>query len=137
MALATEVAEALANFIMMAVTKVMRLKTALYVFCALILAGTSVLFIYTSVQNEGVKENDVVYPIFLLFINLGIVAEFDIVYLINAEYFQPAILATAYGICNVAARSISILAPLVGRISNPWPLAILIVYSGLTILFAT
>lgn len=47
MALATEVAEALANFIMMGVTKVMRLKTALFMFCGLILGGTSVLFIYT------------------------------------------------------------------------------------------
>ena len=49
MALATEVAEALANFIMMGVTKIMPLKTALYMFCMLILTGTSVLFIYTSV----------------------------------------------------------------------------------------
>ena len=121
MALATEVAEFLANFLVLGVTKVMKLKTTLYLTCALIFVGTGILLIYSEINGSVIEDNNMFYPVLLLFINLGIVAEFDVVYLINAEYFPPAILGTAYGICNVVARLISILAPFVAKLEHPWP----------------
>ena len=66
--------------------------------------------------------------------NFGVVCAFDVAYLINVELFPTIVLATAYGVCNIVGRFVSIFAPLAARIPNPMPLVILIVFSGLCVI---
>ena len=69
--------------------------------------------------------------------NLGVVIAFDIAYLINPELFPTILLASAYGICNIFGRAVSIFAPIVAKIPNPYPLIILIGYSLLCVFLST
>jgi hypothetical protein len=45
-------------------------------------------------------------------------------------------LATAYGVCNILGRSISIFSPIVAKIQHPVPLVVLSVFAGLCALLS-
>lgn len=52
------------------------------------------------------------------------------VYVIINEIFPTLYLATAYGVCNIVGRAVAVSSPLVARVSPPWPMLILAVYSA-------
>jgi len=51
------------------------------------------------------------------------------VYVIVNELFPTLYVATAYGACNIIGRAVAVASPLVARVSPPWPMMILAVYS--------
>ena len=64
-----------------------------------------------------------------LILYTGVVTAFDLVYLIVNDMFPTIFRATAYGVCNILGRFISILSPLIARMPGYWPLGILAVFS--------
>ena len=59
----------------------------------------------------------------------GFVTTFNMVYVIVNELFPTLYVATAYGACNIIGRAVAVSSPLVARVSPPWPMLILAVYS--------
>lgn len=134
MSLAIETAELMASFVCLFITKLISLKNSLLLFCLFVCSGAVMLLVFLNNQgSEPSKAQDLVLPVLLLIINFGTDASFTVAYLINTDIFPPSILATAYGVCNVMGRLISILAPLVAKAPHPWPLAILIGFSSICI----
>ena len=64
--------------------------------------------------------------------NLGVVIAFDVAYLINAQLFPTVLLATAYGVCNILGRFISIFSPIVAKLPHPIPLVVLAIFAGVS-----
>ena len=137
MSLSVEFAEFMSSLVCLFITKIMPLKTALVLFSTLVCLGTTCLLIYTNStltdRTRDPKDGNL-YPIILLLINFGVVASFDVAYLINAEYFPPAILSTAYGVCNVVGRLVSIFSPIIAKAPHPLPLVVLIAFSAVVII---
>lgn len=52
---------------------------------------------------------------------------YTIVYIATLEFFPTYILGTVFGICNVTARSITVLSPMIAEASQPTPTLMLIV----------
>ena len=75
------------------------------------------------------KKETILNSTLILVTNFGIVAAFDIAYLINAELFPTILLSTAFGCCNILARLTSILSPIAANIPQPYPLVILFVFA--------
>ena len=141
MAFSTELAELLGIITCIYATRVMTLKNALMVACGYICFGSIVLLIFMTnyINEDGTSKDNtgLAYPLILLVINWGINVAFDLAYLINVEYFPPSILATAYGICNLLCRLISILSPFVAKLPSPYPQGILIFFSAFTCVMAS
>ena len=134
MSLAIEAAELMASFVCLFITKLMSLKNALLMSCLFVCTGAVMLLLFLNSQGgDPNKAQGLVLPALLLIINFGADASFNVAYLLNAHLFPPAVLATAYGVCNVMGRLISILAPLVAKAPHPWPLVALIGYSSICI----
>ena len=64
-----------------------------------------------------------------LLLYTGITMAFNLVYLIVSELFPTIFRATAYGVCNVPGRLITILSPLVAQLPGLLPLGILAIFS--------
>ena len=128
LSLATEFAEFLASIACLFVQERMDLKKALTFFCSLIALGSfGMLFIAEDmVKGENSSNWNV---LLILMTNLGIVAAFDVAYMINAQLFPTVMLATAYGCCNVLGRLVTIGAPVVAVLPQPWPLVVLLAFA--------
>jgi len=129
---ATEIAEFLASVICLFITRIMDLKKAMFLFCTLVCissVGMLLFFMYSSDSDESRKSNYINAGLIML-CNLGTVCAFDIAYLINPTLFPVLVLSTAYGACNVVGRFVSIFSPVVAKIPNPYPIFILIAFSG-------
>lgn len=63
-------------------------------------------------------------PIFVILAKFGICMNFVLVYTATNLCFPSDFLGTAYGICNLFARAISIGAPQVAEIPDPIPMII-------------
>ena len=89
--------------------------------------GFSVAFTFvfaTSVAFEVLNEYpEVTYPC-VLAIRIGIILWFSMWYLCQSEYFKPSLSARSFAFCNVLARVLTILSPI---IVNTVPHSILIV----------
>ena len=70
----------------------------------------------------------VVVPFAVLAAQFGCNAAFTMLYIATIEYFPPQFMGTVFGVCNVTARSITILSPMVAEAPRPTP-TILIVAS--------
>lgn len=67
-----------------------------------------------------------VIPFAVLIAQFGISAAFGMLYMGTLEYFPSQFLGTVFGVCNVTARSITILSPMVAEASPPTPTLLLI-----------
>ena len=136
LSLSVEFAEFMSSVVCIFITRLMPLKRALVIFATLVCVGSVCLLLYTnSTLKDKTRDpkDGSLYPIMLLLINFGVVASFDVAYLINTEYFPPVILSTAYGVCNVVGRLVSILSPVAAKAPHPVPLLVLIAFSGIVI----
>jgi hypothetical protein len=68
------------------------------------------------------NSNEILIPIFLLFAKGGVTGTFTLCYLANAHIFPAIIAGTAFGICNVGAKTTTILSPLVAEVDPPIPM---------------
>jgi hypothetical protein len=121
LSLATETAEFIASVACLYITQ-MPLKRALF-FC-LILVSCGSLGISIIGENKGEMKDNMMSAGLILITNMGVVAAFDIAYLINAKLFPTTVLATAFGVCNIFGRAVSIGSPLMARIPAPWPMVV-------------
>ena len=135
LSLSTEFAELLASIICYFIQRCISLKKALIIFSLMIAAGSfGMLFIASEMADETaeIPQNKQFFNVGLILVtNLGIVAAFDVAYLINGELFPTILLATAYGCCNILGRLITIAAPGAALLPQPWPLIILLAFAML------
>ena len=68
----------------------------------------------------------------ILFNNFGVTSTFDVAYLLNTEMFPTIFLGTAYGFCNIIGRFITILSPIIAKIEHPYPMIIMVIFSGIS-----
>lgn len=78
--------------------------------------------------SEG---NDSIVPFMLTFARDGVKVTFDICYLANSLLFPAIFAGTAFGICNIGAKTATILSPLLAEIEAPYPM---IVFSSIALM---
>ena len=107
------------------------LKKAILLFSLMIAAGSfGMLFIAKEMVSDDPSDSGSYLNVGLILLtNLGIVAVFDIAYLINAELFPTILLATAYGCCNILGRAVTIGSPIAAVLPQPLPLVILFIFA--------
>ena len=67
---------------------------------------------------------------------LGNAAAFSLVFLANSALFPPLFISTCFGVCNIGARLVTILAPMVAEIEYPYPAYVFIVATAVATLSA-
>ena len=137
LSLSTEAAELLASIICLFIVHVMDLRRALFMCCCIVLAGCIAMMIATKISdnsNDGKTDmqDNLISSVLIMLTNLGVVIAFDVAYLINAQLFPTVLLATAYGVCNILGRSISIFSPIVAKLPHPIPLVALAIFAGVS-----
>jgi hypothetical protein len=61
----------------------------------------------------------------------GVQATFDICYLANSFLFPAIFAGTAFGICNIAAKISTILAPILAEFTPPLPMIIFTILTSM------
>lgn len=122
--LSSEVAEMVACVLCLFITEIASLKNSLALFSFTISAGSLGLLFVDIGPDSGLAIAALVFVT-----NFGVVCFFNIAYLVNPQFFPTILLATVYGCCNGLGRFITISAPVVGEIAEPWPLLILLGFS--------
>jgi MFS family permease len=79
----------------------------------------SLLIIF--IASESTKD---FVPYMLTFARDGVKTTFDICYLANSLLFPAIFAGTAFGICNVGAKTATILSPLVAEVKDPIPMIV-------------
>ena len=69
--------------------------------------------------------------IMVTFARDGVKATFDICYLSNALIFPAIFAGTAYGVCNIGAKTVTILSPMLAELNPPVPM---IVFSSVALI---
>ncbi|CDW88844.1 organic cation [Stylonychia lemnae] len=118
-------AELLASLACILVTRCMTLKQSIILFCGISCAASfAIIFAFGS--------TDILVAVLILFNNFGITSTFDVAYLLNTQMFPTIFLGTAYGFCNIVGRFISIMSPIIAKIVHPYPLIIMVIFSGIS-----
>jgi len=128
MSSSTAVAEILASIICLAIAGRYDTRKTVAGFALLSCVGTVGIILLKSTYKGNSQIPD---AIGYLVQYTGFVSCFNMVYVLVNELFPTIFLATAYGACNVIGRAVAISSPLVARVSPPWPMMILAVYSGI------
>mmetsp|Transcript_21643 Transcript_21643/g.28991 ORF Transcript_21643/g.28991 Transcript_21643/m.28991 type:complete len:142 (+) Transcript_21643:1371-1796(+) len=76
-------------------------------------------------------------PFTVLATQFGCSAAFAMLYMATLEYFPTHLLGTVFGICNVTARSITILSPMVAEAARPTPTIMIVATCLAAVLFST
>lgn len=109
----------------------MDLRRALFCCCGVIASG-SLLLIFIASSDKSTKlnmEDNLIQSGLIMVTYMGVLVAFDVAYLITSDLFPTILLATAYGICNISARFITIFSPIVARLPHPVPLIVLIIFA--------
>ena len=70
------------------------------------------------------NAEEVLIAVFVLFARCGVAFAFNMVYYATPQMFPTEICSTAFGICNVFARFLTILSPLIAELPDPVPMTI-------------
>lgn len=133
LSLATELAEFLASVVCVFITRIIDLRKALLICCLTVCSGSIIMIFVTGSEDSGSMKDNLLPAGLIMLTNMAVVIAFDVAYLVNAELFPTIVLATAYGVCNVFSRAISITSPMVAKAINPpFPLIILAVFAFLS-----
>lgn len=120
----SSLAEVIASIVCGTITRFYDLKKILIFFCMFSFVAAFLLVFLGNGDNEYIA-------LLILFANFGIISTFDICYLINVELFPTIFLATAFGMCNIIGRFVSIMSPLIAKMEHPYPMIILVVYAAI------
>jgi len=104
--------------------KKLGIKVTLVFWFSLSLAGGILLIIFGNAHENLI-------PIFVLFSKAGVTATFNLCYLANAQIFPAIFAGTAFGICNIGAKTTTILAPLIAEVNPPLPMILFCITAGL------
>ena len=66
----------------------------------------------------------------------GMKMTFAIVYLANAQIFPAIFAGTAFGICNIGAKLVTIFAPYIAEVNAPVPMVIFTILSSIAALLS-
>ena len=79
----------------------------------------SIPVIFSQNASEGYKQY--IVPVCLWIANFGSCGNFANLYIGHLDLFPLVFATTTMGICNVVARSLTVFAPLVAEIEEPYP----------------
>lgn len=74
-------------------------------------------------------EHTHLVPLFILLSRMGNSMAFNAVYVSNTRFFPTHFLTSTYGIVNFVSHMVSVGAPLVAEVSDPWPFGVYLVNS--------
>ena len=74
---------------------------------------------------------DNLVPFLILFAKFGVASTFNTAYLANAILYPASLVSTAFGICNIAARLTTIVAPELAEVPAPIPMTVFTVLAAL------
>ena len=80
-----------------------------------------------------ITENNILIAVMILLTKFGVSGTFNIAYLANASLFPAIFRSTTFGICNIFARVITILAPLIAETDDPFPMMTFTIMAGVGI----
>ena len=106
------------------------LRRALFVCCMLVTTGCLLMLFVIKEGDLDTDKSNLGKAGVVLVTYLGVVACFDLVYMLNPWLFPTVILGSAFSICNIFSRFISIFSSPVGYLPHPYPIIILLIYSG-------
>lgn len=67
-----------------------------------------------------------VVPIAVLTAQFGVSSAFGMLYMCTLQYFPSQFMGTVFGVCNVTARAITIMSPMVAEAAQPTPVLMII-----------
>lgn len=67
-----------------------------------------------------------VIPFAVLAAQFGVSSAFGMLYMCTLQYFPSQFLGTVFGVCNVTARSVTIMSPMVAEAAQPTPVLTII-----------
>jgi len=108
LAIASSISEILANTFCYFITSIFPNKKSLVLSYILAFLGSMGFWI---AKDTVLSSSNILY--YVLFSKFGITVAFNVTYVIMGDLFPTLLKATAFGICNVIARFISILAPVI------------------------
>jgi hypothetical protein len=76
-------------------------------------------------------------PMIVLITRSGMKATFDACYLANSTIFPAIFAGTAFGICNIGAKIVTIFSPLTAEVPNPVPMVIFSTLSTVAMIAAS
>ncbi|CDW72064.1 organic cation [Stylonychia lemnae] len=119
LAIASSISEILANVFCYVITSIFPNKKSLILSYILAFFGSMGFWV---AKDTVLSSSNILY--YVLFSKFGITVAFDVTYVIMGELFPTLLKATAFGICNVIARFITILAPRIALLPQPYPMLI-------------
>lgn len=96
------------------------------------LAGGATVFLWIAEANDAIEE----VPVLILVAKFGVCSFFAMLYMNTLVYFPTQYLGAVFGICNIASRAITILAPMVAELDQPAPELSLILICFLAVIFS-
>ena len=108
-------------------------KYAMPIFLASAILGSLSLATWAAPDK---KLNIVIMSILVLFTRSGIKCTFDSCYLANATIFPAIFAGTAFGLCNIGAKLVTIFAPVMAEITPPTPMIIFSALSAMALVAA-
>lgn len=100
-------------------------KFAMSIFLTGAIIGSVSLILINPQQGSG---SSVLIPLVVLITRSGVKCTFDSCYLANSTIFPAIFAGTAFGLCNIGAKIVTIFSPLTAEVPNPVPM---IIYSSL------
>ena len=73
---------------------------------------------------------DNLVPVLILGAKFGVASTFNSAYLANALLYPTTLVGTAFGICNMAARLATIVAPELAEVDAPIPMTVFTILAG-------
>jgi len=130
--LCVAIAEIVGGLLCLCIVKRFNKKRALQMCCAVsCISSIGVMvfkFLYTGTSTLPMA-------LLYLFLDVGVVVSFNLVFVIVVDLFPTLFLSTAYGCGSFLGRVVTIAAPQISRFDEPWPLCVLAVYAGIAAIF--
>ena len=83
------------------------------------------------------KSVEALIPVVVLFTRSGMKSTFDSCYLANSTIFPAIFAGTAFGICNIGAKFVTIFSPLTAEVKDPVPMIIYTCLAGVAAILAS
>ncbi|CDW80647.1 organic cation [Stylonychia lemnae] len=119
LAIASSISEIFANIFCYFITTIFPNKKSLIFSYLLAFFGSAGFWI---AKDTVLRSSNILY--YVLFSKFGVTVAFNVTYVIMGELFPTLLKATAFGICNVIARFITILSPIIALLEQPYPMLI-------------
>lgn len=94
-------------------------KFAMPIFLTCAIIGSLSLILINPQQNGGTS---ILIPLVVLITRSGVKCTFDSCYLANSTIFPAIFAGTAFGLCNIGAKIVTIFSPLTAEVPNPVPM---------------